>query len=354
MSKLPARIDVELIKFITEGWSIKKYKNTEVFDLVRRITNHIYPEVLDFGDKLWELYMPLTEEKRKILIPFFIRTVKNLRAYFIFPDDFGSCEIRKGRDKSEELEILKKALEDVLSFLPLLKKNPKLLEKVPYFYRKGKIKARYVMKETLPKRKADIVLKGYKKNLKRKTRSISLNDYLDVAAICYRAVFKEAREKRMSPEEMYKRWADGRDCGMLKIKNKNSKRGFSYWLKHKACCGGHPFEIIFSFFHHGILLYPREEHRKRYMLSLGNYGLRTAYFEIVKALLKEKIAFEAPELEDVILHLTGEKEIDVNTHDIFKSVIVSDEDKKLIKLVRWEKLKQPKWKRVFKRRRIKR
>lgn len=340
--KLQARVSVEDIEYILRKFPIKKYCNTKVFELIKRIISYIDPTILEWKDKLWELYMPLKEGRKNILVPFFIQKVKNVRAYFIFVDDFGSCEIRKGKEKSEEIEILKRSLEDTLEFLPLLKRNPKLVEKVPYHLRKGKIKAKYVIGKVFSKKEAEKILLQYKENLKKELSSISLNYYLNVAAICYKAVFKEAGQ--LSPEEMYRKWADGRDCDMLKIKKKNSKRAFSYWLNHKASCGGHPFEILFSWFHHGILLYPPGKYRKRFCLVLGNYGLREVYFKMVKALLENEIPFEAPELEDVILYLTGEKKVGVNTREIFKSVIVTDEDKELVKLVEWEELKVPKWK----------
>jgi hypothetical protein len=340
--KLQARVQVEEIEYMLKGFSIKRYCNTKAFELIRRIISYIEPTILEWKDKLWELYMPLKEDRRKIVVPFFIQKVKNVRAYFIFVDDFGSCEIRKGKEKSEEIEILKRSLEDALEFLPLLKRNPKLIEKVPYHFRKGKIKAKHVLERVFPKKEAEKILAQYKENLKKECGPISLNYYLNVAAICYKAVFKEAR--LLSPEEMYRKWADGRDCDMLKIKKKNSKRAFGYWLSHKAYCGGHPFEILFSWFHHGILLYPPSKYRKRFCLALGNYGMKEVYFKMVKALLENEIPFEAPELEDVILYLTGEKEMDVNTRDIFKSVTVTDEDKELVKLVKWQALKVPKWK----------
>jgi hypothetical protein len=55
----------------------------------------------------------------------------------------------------------------------------------------------------------------------------SENDYLNTVAICYRAIFG-SKTDGLSAEQMYRKWADGRDCGMLEIKDKKSKKEFNH------------------------------------------------------------------------------------------------------------------------------
>lgn len=342
--KFKAKVDIEEIKYILDTSSREKVvKNTEIYEIVRKIIAKAHPEVLEFGDKLWSgFYIPAKKGRRKILVPMDIRIVKKLRKFFVFVSNFGVFEIRKGKEISEEIKIIKDCLKEVLDFIRVLKRNPEIVyKKVPYHLREGKIKAKYVMKKTLPILEARKILK--KLELKVKIKEISLNEYLRVAGICYKSVFGK-KIKNLSYLEMYKRYADGRDCGMLEIKDPDSKKEFIKWLKTKAHCGGHPFEIIFSWFNHGILLYPPSKDRPYFVVTFGNFGLAEAYFRIVKRLIKEKISFKAPDIKEVLDYLTGELMLKVNDpYDIFKSVIVSDEDKDLIKLVEWEKLKLPKW-----------
>ncbi len=91
---------------------------------------------------------------------------------------------------------------------------------------------------------------------------------------------------------MYKKWADERDCGMLKIKNQNSKKSYECWLKHESHCGGHPFEIVFSWVQHGIHLYPPSD-SSQYSLDVTNYGYAKDFIKMVLALIKEKVPFRA-------------------------------------------------------------
>ena len=172
--------------------------------------------------------------------------------------------------------------------------------------------------------------------------SISLNDYLNVCAICYKAAFGE-KTRNMSPEDMYRRWADGRDCGMLKIKNKTSKRAFMYWLRHKSHCGGHPFEIVFSWYRHGIHLYPPNKHEPWFSIFVTNYAYAWKFLKMVEAMIKNNIPFKAPKLEDVLKFLAGETYFRVNEyaeHFVFYHSI--DKDKR--KYIEWDEIKIPKFK----------
>jgi len=140
---------------------------------------------------------------------------------------------------------------------------------------------------------------------------------------------------------MYKKWADGRDCGMLEIKNKKSKKAFSHWLDNKSRCGGHPFEIVFSWIEHGIHLYPPYTERPSFSLRVTNYMYAIPFLEMVRALIQEKIAFEANEIEDVLNYLSGESYFTVNDYD--KHYIYYYGDRKLLRHIEWDEPRMVKW-----------
>ena len=134
---------------------------------------------------------------------------------------------------------------------------------VPYDIRRGKVLGKHIFEKIVSKEERKKIWISYKD---RKTSvsfpdGSSLNDYLKVASICYNAAFGE-KTKGMDPLQKYKRWADGRHGGMLDIKDPDSKEMFGKWL-HSGRMGGHPFEIVFSWFQHGIHLYPPGENFDR-------------------------------------------------------------------------------------------
>jgi len=196
----------------------------------------------------------------------------------------------------------------------------------------------------MPKEEAERIEQGYEKIIGRseKAERISLNDYLRVAGICYKSVFKK-KTKGMSKIEMYKKWADGRDCGMLEIKDRESEEEFMDWLRTKAYCGGHPFEIIFSWTRHGVLLYPPGQERLHFVIGFVNYAYAEHYTGMVKALIKHKIPFRAPDLRNALEFITGEKYLSVNEHgeDFMTTILYSHHpsERKLFKHMRWDDLR---------------
>ena len=179
-----------------------------------------------------------------------------------------------------------------------------------------------------------------------KISQISLVDYLKVCAICYRAAYGK-KTKNLSPAEMYKKWADGRDCGMLDIKDKNSEGAFMDWLRNKSHCGGHPFEIIFSSFGHGIHLYPPDSYSPHYFLGVTNYSYAEAFIHMAKSLIKERVPFNAKDLEEVLNYLAGEIYFSVNSSgNIFHTFYYEpskEHKEKYFRHVQWDKIEAPKW-----------
>ena len=114
------------------------------------------------------------------------------------------------------------------------------------------------MEEIMSQKEKKRILFQYNRHVTKQRgleKGCSLNEYLNTAAICYRAAYP-SKTKEKTLLDMYNRFADGRHGGMLDIKNKNSKKGFMQWYNGCRWIGAHPFEIVFSWHEHGIHLYP--------------------------------------------------------------------------------------------------
>jgi hypothetical protein len=129
---------------------------------------------------------------------------------------------------------------------------------------------------------------------------------------------------------------------MLEIKNKESKEVFNHWLNTKANCGGHPFEIVFSWHGHGIHLFPPYPDNPYFTLRVTNYVYAPVFMEMIKALIRKGVPFVSHELKDVLDYLCGESYFTVNAyaeHFIF----YSHKDRKLLKHIEWDNLNMLKW-----------
>ncbi len=326
----------------------KKIENTAVYNLVRELTDQAFPGYEDKYDRKWfDFYLPLRRSGKMISLPFGI--VEYKKEFFIGFQGLGNLQVKRGRIKVEEEypTIFKEALRFVL----LIKKtkNKILEETVPYDIRTGRILGKYIMERLMPKKEGKKILQDYQQYLEKELKvfQISLNDYLNTAALGYQAAYGD-KTKGLSPLEMYKRWADGRDCGMLEIKDKESKRAYAYWLKHESHCGGHPFEIVFSWHAHGIHLYPPapDYGKPYYTIQVTNYAYAKDFIKMVKALIEKEIPFQARDLEEVVNYLSGETYFRVNefSEHMFHYIPSREYKRLYFRRIEWDTLKVPKWK----------
>ncbi len=322
----------------------KEIKNTGAYSLVKKLTSKAIPTYKDKFDKKWlYFYLPIKRSGYLITIPFAI--VEYKKEFFIGFSQLGNLHIKKGKRKIEK--EYKTIFKETLRFTPLIKKtkNEILKKTIPYDLRTGKIKGKYLMKKLMPKKEKEKILVCYEEYLKKQIKAcpISLDEYLEVAALCYQAAYRK-KTKNLSPLKMYKRWADGRHAGMLDIKNKGSKEEFTHWQKHHLPIG-HPFEIVFSGHSHGIHLYPPYEENAYFSLRVTNYAYARDFIRMVKALIKNKIPFQARALKEVIEYLSGETYFNVNDYDEhFFHYIPSKEYKDLyFRYIEWDKIEVPKW-----------
>jgi len=336
------------IEYLVEHTTFKEkeIKNTQVYNLIKKLISKASPTYKDKFDKKWfYFYLPIKRSGCSITIPFSIMEYK--KEFFVGFHQLGNLHIKKGKKKIEK--EYKTIFKETLRFIPLIKKtkNEILKKTIPYDIRTGKIKGKYIMKKSMLKKEKEKILLFYEKHLKKqlKISQISLNKYLKVAAICYQAAYGK-KTKNLSSLKMYKRWADGRDGGMLSIKNWNSKEEFMDWEKSGRWIGSHPFEIVFSGHNHGIHLYPPYEENPYYSLQVTNYAYARDFIKMVKSLIKKKVPFQARELKEVIEYLSGETYFTVNDYDehVFY-YIPSKEYKDLYFLhIEWDKIEVPKWK----------
>lgn len=322
-----------------------KLENIQIYKLVKKLTDMAFPSNEDKFDKRWHyFYLPVKRSGRLITIPFGI--VEYNKDFFISFHQLGNLHITKGKEKVEK--EYKTIFKETLRFIPLIKKTEnKILEKtVPYDIRAGKIKGKFILEKLISEEEKKKILLDYNKHLKKelKTTQISLNDYLNVAALCYKVAYAK-KTKKLSPIEMYKKLADGRDCGMLNLKNKDSKKAYSYWLKHKSHCGGHPFEIVFSWHSHGIRLYPPYSDLPYYSLRVTNYAYALDFIKMIKVLIKKEIPFQAKDLKDVVNYLAGETYFSVNKYDehLFHYIPSKEYKKLYFYHIEWDKIEVPKW-----------
>ena len=317
-----------------------RIQNSKLYEMLDKLTEKAYPTEESAYENRWnDFYLPFKRKGYFILIPL---TVILYEKNFFLCILHSTIEVCKGKEKDDDKFYLG-LIKQTLKFCQILRKDPGIvLKAIPYDIRTGRVLGKYVLEDLFPCDKKQEILALYRNYIKRerKAHGVSLNDYLDTAAICYRAAFG-GKTDDLSPEQMYRRWADGRDCGMLEIGNKKSKKAFSYWLDNKSHCGGHPFEIVFSWIEHGIHLYPPYPDRSYFSLRVTNYMYAIPFLEMVKALIQNEILFRANDIEDVLNYLSGESYFTVNDYD--KHYIFYSGDRKLLRHIEWDEPRMVKW-----------
>lgn len=345
-TRFKPKLHYEDIEYFLKYLEEVQIENDEIYGLLEKLTDIAYPTTEDQYDKRWEyFYVPIERDKKTIVIPMWI--MKYNEEFFGSVQSFGNFHIKKGNKDTEK--FYRNIFTDTLRFISIIKKDESSLQKIlPYDIRRGKIKGRYVLDKLLSQSEKKTILEKYEKrrvtNVQQDISDISLNDYLNVAAICYNAAYKE-EAKNLSPIELYQKWADGRDGGMLSINDWNSKKEFSEWHKDGQLAG-HPFEIVFSWHIHGIHLYPPNNNSHLYIIRVSNYAYAWNFLEMVNALIEMKIPFESQNLDDVLNFLTGDTYFTVNglgEYDL-KYIPSKEYKQKYFPHIIWDEIKIVKWK----------
>ena len=345
MDKIKTKITFAEMEYYLHGFGEKEIENTEIYEMVRTLSDEALPSYQDRSDTIWEgFYLPVKREGKVIALPFGIHEYN--KEFFVHFHLFGNLHIKRGEKESEE--FYKSIFSEALRFIPEIKADEKILEElIPYDIRTGKIKGLYVLEKVLSENNKVKIQKDYVRHVGRhpKIREISLNEYLGTAGICYRAAYGKKAEN-LSPLQMYKKWADGRDGGMLSIKDWDNKKEFMDWMGSGKDAGAHPFEIVFSWHRHGIHLNPPSSHEPYYRLRVTNYAYAAEFVRMARALIKENIPFRAHEFKNVLDYLAGETYFTVNSNEEhnFRYIPSREYKRKFFRHIEWDEIQNPEWK----------
>lgn len=332
------------IECYLHGFEERQVESDKVYALVEELTNLAHPTYEDHIDKRWEyFYVPVRRNRKTIAIPMWIMEYN--KEFFVIVQSFGSFCVKKGDKETEK--FYRNIISEALRFVPILKKDERILQKmIPYDIRIGKIKGYHILDNLLSQDRKEIILHDYEKHVEKNLQitEISLNEYLNVAAICYKTAYHKETEN-FSNLEMYKRWGDGRDGEMLSIKDWDSKKEFSEWYHSGVHAGSHPFEIVFSWHEHGIHLYPPNEQSPYYNLRVTNYTYASNFLEMVDTLIKNEIPFSAGKLDDVLNFLAGDTYFTVNKmgEHHFRYILSREYKQKYFPYIEWDEIKAVKW-----------
>ncbi len=325
----------------------QKLENNYLFILAKELTQMAHPTEKSKYDKRWvSFYAPFRRRGKSIAVPFSVVQFKQ-EYYLSFPDT--GVTIKPGDKEIEGFMEYKTLLEESQRFVPLIKETKgQILERmVPYDIRRGKIKGKYMMDGLLPQESAQSLRSRYEEHEQQnlQVKEISLEDYLNTAAIGYRTAYGKETEGK-TPLEMYNQWADGRHGGMLDIKKKKSKAAYMRWYNSHSWSGCHPFEIVFSWHGHGIHLWPPREGEPYYQLSVTNYAYAKRFLAMAEGFIKENVPFKAERLDSVLDFLMGESDWRVNGHGehSLRYYHSKEEKKKYFPHIVWDELRVPKWK----------
>jgi len=323
-------------------------ESTRLYEHVKELTDMAYPTQKSRFDTRWiSFYVPLKFRGKDAAIPMSVVEYKG--EYFV---GFESTErlqhLRITKGEKEHSSIYDQVISNAAEFVPRLADKESLERMVPYDFRTGKIKGKYIMEkgQMMDKEYAKKLLERYRQHaseLPLLGRKISLNDYFRAVFVAKKAVFEEV--KGMSLKEAYRYAADFRHGGMLDIKNPDSVEEFNEWLESRRWAGSHPFEIVFGWRRYGIHLVPPmfgslqfdPEREKYFEINVGDRGYSKMYLEMLQALMQEKVPVIAPQLEEVLDYLTGESYFTVNGYSE-DSVSHDEVPKEHFKCIKWDAL----------------
>jgi len=327
---------------------------------VKELTEMAYPtqvNPLNPRDKRWNyFYVPLKYHGENAVIPMGIMEYNSsYYIYFLSSESLRPLRVIKGNNRYRA--VYDKVIASAAEFLPSLVDTKSLENTVPYEFRTGKIKSKYILGEQLIKEEAEKILKEYEEHIKHIDElpmagaSISLNDYLRVVHIAYGAVYGEV--KKLSPIEAYEYLSGFWHGGVFDIKDPDSVEEFNKWLSNTST-SSRAFEIT-GFRLDGISLVPpmpNSEHssgEKYFVILVGSSVYYEIYLAMLKALMQEKVPVIAPQLREVLEYLTGESYLLVNRHGS-ENISYRDVRPEYFAYIEWDPLEVVKPKTAFKKR----
>ncbi len=333
-------------------------KNDALYAKTAELAAKAGPSFDDQWDTKWQyFYLPMKRKGRLISSPFSLNLHRG-KAYtfcfYGFTSGMGYHSIEKGNEDVPDYYF--QFIDETIRFIPMIKEyGTQLIERTfPHEWRTGRIKRKYTRPahEIMSMEESDRINAAYQKHLEKKltVSEISLNDYLNTAAIGYRAAFEkeiERIDKELTPLDLIKRWADQRHGGMLFIEDPDSKKEYMDWFLSDKWDGAHPFEIVYSS-PHGIYLDPPDEKHTFFRLSVADPFYNGEFVRMAAAMVEHNIPFEAYGLAEALEYLTGESDMEVNTMGIrepsFQYETSRENRKKYFPHIRWDEIQALKWK----------
>ena len=200
-----------------------------------------------------------------------------------------------------------------------------VVDNLPLRYRKGVVRRRDLWESGFIEYERDIdglsqgqisefqslVDEGIEKEPTGRIPEMTLNDYLGFCSICFEA--RGESIEGLSLEEQYRRYADGRDDGMLDL-DPDDPDAFGEFLR--TSCSGHIWEIRSGHSYSMMHLYVAHDERGYYLVLRGPWD-RGDFVRIALALNKEGLPLEVSEASKVIRMLRGDDWLGITPYDSF-------------------------------------
>jgi hypothetical protein len=125
-------------------------KSTQLYTRVKELTEMAYPTQVNERDKRWNyFYVPLKYHGKNAVIPMSIMEY-NSSYHIYFPSSESLKPLRVTEGNRQYRAVYDKAISGAAEFLPSLVDIKLLEEMVPYEFRTGKIKSKYIPRKERP------------------------------------------------------------------------------------------------------------------------------------------------------------------------------------------------------------
>jgi hypothetical protein len=308
-------------------------KSTAALSLIKAIQS--FEPYYNHGDYEWAFYFKIKSKWRSF------HAKKYKETMYIFCAQLDSLEIQENGDTNRELHpeeqrLVAECTTQINSIFKMVKKNPiayhRMLQKsLPPGLRKGVISRKF-MNQLIPDHMAfhkefsasemkQIMdfLHCHQKDTAVEAPTAGL--YFEYCRIAYlanrenKSSFYEKLDTKMTGQEMYKRWADGRDGGLSELPL-DSSEAFQAWYNDKTRMGDHPWEIYRggNSTHIDLAVVNEYNSWKIKLIAFSSTRLVEAC-RIALALHKAKLPFELVHAESYRKRLCAEDNIGVLPED---------------------------------------
>lgn len=154
-----------------------------------------------------------------------------------------------------------------------------------------------------------------KHNPSARLDKMSASDFFNFCSMGYNAMGYDVNG--LSPKEQYKKFADGRDDGLLDIEDA-SPEAFESWLNRKEFSTGHPWEVCRGGNSTHISLYVHNDEKGYYLyLSGDSYGRSNETIKFYLALCRAGLPVWLHEAETLVQRVLGTEKVGVVPQGVF-------------------------------------